>query len=77
MAKRYKSIYDMKPSSYDHAMDIRGNPTTVCPCGCIVWCLKVQFDSDSGDIDMYFLDMECAMCGTRATAPTPIDAMEV
>jgi len=26
---------------------------------------------------MYFLDMECAMCGTRATAPTPIDAERI
>jgi len=25
---------------------------------------------------MYFLDMECAECGTLATAPTPIDTEE-
>ena len=67
----------MKPDNYDNAMDIRGNPTTVCPCGCNVWSLKVKWDSDSGNIAFYFTDMECAMCGTRATAPTPIDAEEV
>jgi hypothetical protein len=32
--------------------------------------------SDEGEIDMYFLDMECAECGTLATAPTPIDTEE-
>jgi hypothetical protein len=29
------------------------------------------FDSDDGTINMYFVDMECAECGTLATAPTP------
>jgi len=50
-------------------MDIRGEPTTVCVCGCFVWNLKVTFEAD-GTIGMYFLDMECADCGTQATAPT-------
>jgi hypothetical protein len=49
-------------------MDIRGNPTTVCICGSFVWNLKVVFAED-GTIGMYFLDMECADCGTQATAP--------
>jgi hypothetical protein len=26
------------------AMDIRGEPTSVCICGCFVWNLKVAFD---------------------------------
>jgi hypothetical protein len=75
--KRYKSIYDMKPKDYSKAMDIRGNPTTVCPCGCNVWTVKLIWDADDGTVDMYFLDMECSMCGTRATAPTPIDAERI
>ena len=49
-------------------MDIRGEPTTVCICGCYIWNLKVSFDQD-GTIGMYFRDMECADCGTQATAP--------
>jgi hypothetical protein len=49
-------------------MDIRGEPTRVCVCGCFVWNLKVTFDEDN-TIGMYFRDMECADCGTQATAP--------
>lgn len=55
-------------ASYEKAMDIRGNPTTVCICGSFVWNLKVVFAEDK-TIGMYFLDMECADCGTQATAP--------
>ena len=62
-----KDINDLYPD-YTRAMDIRGEPTTVCICGCFVWNLKVSFDSD-GTIGMYFRDMECVDCGTRATAP--------
>lgn len=72
-----KSIYDLKPKNYNQAMDIRGNPTTVCPCGCDVWTLKVKWDADSGDIGFYFRDMECSLCGTRATAPIPLDGEEI
>ncbi len=49
-------------------MDIRGEPTSVCICGSFVWNLKVSFAED-GTIGMYFRDMECADCGTQATAP--------
>lgn len=72
--KLAKHVTEMKPD-YTQAMDIRGEPTTVCPCGCTIWNLKTMF-SDDGEIDMYFLDMECAECGTLATAPTPIDTEE-
>ena len=65
---------EMKPD-YTQAMDIRGTATTVCPCGSEIWNLKTTFDDD-GEIGMYFLDMECAECGTLATAPTPIDTEE-
>jgi hypothetical protein len=64
-----KHVTEMRPD-YTHAMDVRGNPTTVCPCGCEIWNLKTIFDDD-GEIAMYFVDMECAECGTLATAPTP------
>jgi hypothetical protein len=67
-----KHISELKPD-YKTAMDIRGTPTTICPCGSMVWNLKAMFDSDTGNISMYFMDMECAECGTVATAPTPED----
>jgi hypothetical protein len=66
-----KHVTEMKPD-YTQAMDIRGEPTSVCPCGSQIWNVKTIFSND-GEIDMYFLDMECAECGTLATAPTPID----
>ena len=56
---------------YSWSMDIRGEPTTVCPCGSALWLLKVMFD-DEGEIGMYFTEtMECVACGTLATAPSP------
>lgn len=62
-----KDITELKPD-YTMAMDIRGEPTKVCICGSFLWNLKVTFDED-GSIGMYFLDMECSVCGTQATAP--------
>lgn len=62
-----KDISELKPD-YSEAMDIRGEPTTVCVCGSFIWNLKVKF-AENGTIGMYFTDMECAVCGTQATAP--------
>jgi hypothetical protein len=64
-------INTLKPDTYDNAMDLRGTPTHVCVCGCNVWHLKVMFEESQ--ISQYFLDMECASCGSLATAPTPVD----
>jgi hypothetical protein len=66
-----RDINSLRPHDYDNAMDLRGTPTHVCPCGSIVWDLKAIFKD--GEIATYFLDMECANCGSLATAPTPID----
>ncbi len=56
---------------YSQSMDIRGEPTTVCPCGSELWLVKVMFDEE-GDIGMWFTEtMECVVCGTLATAPCP------
>lgn len=66
-----RHITDLKPENYDSAMDLRGTPTHVCPCGCNIWNLKVIFNDNQ--IATYFLDMECAQCGSLATAPTPVD----
>jgi len=54
-------------------MDLRGTPTHTCVCGGEVFYLKVTF-KDS-EIAQYLLDMQCANCGSLATAPTPIDQM--
>lgn len=70
--KQPKPISEFKPN-YKSAMDIRGTPTAVCPCGCEIWNLKVIFDREDGNIGLYFMDMECINCGTLATAPTPED----
>jgi len=63
-------IINLKPD-YSAAMDYRGMPVEVCPCGSEVWNVKCKFKD--GEITMYFLDMECAVCGSLATAPTPVD----
>ena len=52
-------------------MDVRGTPTHVCPCGSELW--KVLTIFRDYQIAMYMLDMECALCGTLATAPTLVD----
>jgi hypothetical protein len=55
-------------------MDIRGVPTHVCPCGSELWSVKVIFKDY--EVAIYFLEMECALCGTLATAPTLADRPE-
>jgi hypothetical protein len=64
-------IVNLKPDNYDNAMDLRGAPTHVCACGCNIFNVKVIFEDY--EIGTYFLDMECANCGSWATAPTPVD----
>lgn len=55
-------------------MDLRGEPTHICACGSQVWNVKCMFQDY--EISMYFLDMECADCGSMATAPTLVDMPE-
>ena len=69
-----KHINGLKPENYDHAMDLRGTPTHECICGCNIFNIKAIFDDY--EIATYFLDMECANCGTLVTAPTPLDTEE-
>lgn len=63
------NVLDFKPegSSYD----LSGIILHTCICGSDMWKVIVTF-SDY-EISSYMLDMECIHCGTRATAPTPID----
>ena len=62
---------DLNLLNYDNAIDLRGTPTHVCVCGNEIFNLKVVFENF--EIATYFLDMECAQCGSLATAPTPMD----
>jgi hypothetical protein len=55
----------------DNAMDLRGTPTHECVCGSAIWNLQVTFEDY--EIGTYFLEMQCAECGSLATAPTPLD----
>jgi hypothetical protein len=56
---------------YKDAIDLRGTPTHVCVCGCNIWNIRAVFEDYS--IFSYFIDMECANCGSMATAPTLAD----
>ena len=57
-----------------NAMDLRGTPTHVCPCGSKHFMVRCVFEDS--EIAMYFRDMECALCGTLLTAPMPTDREE-
>ena len=54
---------------YSKSMDLRGEPTEVCVCGCEVFVMLGGFVD--GEIAFYFLDAECASCGSMVTLPTP------
>jgi len=55
-------------------LDARGVPTAECPsCKNNVFKIRAAFDPEDYEIGMYFLDGECAKCGTLLTVPTPID----
>lgn len=71
MEEDMEDITNLRPENYDNSMDLRGTPTHVCACGCNIFNLKVIFQDY--EIATYFLDMECANCGSLATAPTPVD----
>lgn len=54
--------------------DARGIPTAICPqCSGKYFKITVQFDPTDYEIGLYFLDGECAGCGTLITVPTPLD----
>jgi hypothetical protein len=78
--KRYKFgvyYFDTQDESYledkisDESMDLRGTPTHECVCGSDLWNIRASFDNY--EIATYFLEMECVLCGSLATAPTPLD----
>jgi len=55
-------------------MDARGIPTAECPeCASALFTVQVAFDPDTYEIVYYLMNAECAMCGCKVTAPTPLD----
>ena len=55
---------------YSKAMDLRDTPIgDICVCGCEVFVMLGGFMD--GEVSFYFLDGECASCGSMVTLPTP------
>jgi len=72
MSEQSKDIRDLLHDiDYSNAMDLRGTPLEVCVCGCEVFVMLGSFLD--GELSFYFLDAECASCGSMVTLPTPID----
>lgn len=71
MSEESKDIRDLLHDiDYSRAMDLRGQPIgDVCVCGCEVFVMLGGFVD--GEIAFYFLDAECASCGSMVTLPTP------
>jgi hypothetical protein len=67
-------LVDYKDENAGPAFDLSGIIMHECICGSDMWRLVVSFQDY--EIATYLLDMECFYCGTRATAPTPIDNPE-
>lgn len=64
-------IRSLKPD-YTGTMEYEQQVCHECPvCESNLWNVKVQFEDY--EISQYLLDMECALCGTYAKAPTPLD----
>lgn len=66
-----KNDLEDEEDQYMDSMDLRGNPTHECICGSKIFYLPVCFEDY--EIATYLLDMQCANCGSMATAPTPVD----
>lgn len=67
----HRSIRELKPD-YTGTMEYENQVLHECPvCESDVWNVKAMFEDY--EISMYFLDMECAVCGTFAKAPTLVD----
>jgi len=66
-----RSIRELKPD-YTGTMDYAEVICHECPkCESNLWNLKVSFEDYK--IATYLLEMECAICGSYATAPTLLD----
>lgn len=67
MAKPIRQLKADYSGNLDHADEVRHE----CCCGSFVWTVKASFDDY--ELASYFIDMECAVCGSFAKAPTPLD----
>jgi len=68
-----RSIRELKPD-YTGTLDYADQVCQECPhCESNLWNLKVSFADY--EIAQYLLEMECAICGTFAIAPTPLDRL--
>ena len=56
-------------ADYSKSMDLRGEPTEICVCGCEIFVTLGGFVD--GEIAFYFTDAECASCGSMVTLPAP------
>ena len=72
MDKQTKAIRELlHPKDYTRALDLRDTSTGgVCVCGCEVFIALISFD-EYNEIAFYFLDGECADCGSMVTLPYP------
>jgi hypothetical protein len=57
-------------------VDLTGEPTFACICGCMMFKVIVMWDEDTRAVGWYDLRQECIECGTITTAPTEIDGCE-
>jgi hypothetical protein len=59
----------LHPTDYSKSMDLRGEQIgSTCICGCEVFIALIAFDENK-EICFYFLDGECANCGSMVTLP--------
>ena len=72
-AERNKCMWLLKRKRKQPFADYSGIPTHVCPCGSRL--LKVNCIFEDGEIILWFTNAECAECGAKLTAPTPVDGM--
>jgi hypothetical protein len=74
MSQESKDVRELlHPTDYSKAMDLRGQTLgTTCVCGCEVFIALIAFD-EYKEINFYFLDGECANCGSMVTLPYPND----
>ncbi len=77
MTQKDKDIRDLlHPTDYSKSMDLRGQKLgNSCICGCEVFIALVAFD-EKKEICFYFLDGECASCGSMVSLPYPDDIEE-
>lgn len=52
--------------------DLRSlGPIHTCICGSMLFKVGCMFDD--GEISLWFVDAECALCGALVKVPTPLD----